>query len=135
MGNLNEFIFTFGIARRCEGEACVLVDMDYVASDELGNLVRLGFVLDVEFTYVVRSVQHKYYHTSKHVQRTLDDVPNSWASIFCEDGMANGNLTESCHQVVRFVGRFFIELVDLHVFVIVVRAALDPSLRKINVLQ
>ena len=33
--------------------------MDYVASDELGNFVRLGFVLDVQFPYIlVRSVQH-----------------------------------------------------------------------------
>jgi hypothetical protein len=29
-----------------------MVDMDYVASDELSNLVRLGFVLDVQFPYV-----------------------------------------------------------------------------------
>jgi hypothetical protein len=35
-----------------------VVDIDYVASDELGNLVRRGFVLEVQFTYVVRSVQH-----------------------------------------------------------------------------
>ena len=36
----------------------VLVDMDYVASDELGNLVRVGIVLDVHFTYAaVQSVQ------------------------------------------------------------------------------
>ena len=27
--------------------------MDYVASDELGNLVRLGIVLEVHFTYAV----------------------------------------------------------------------------------
>ena len=35
-----------------------VVDMDYVASDELGNFVRLRFFLDVQFTYVVQSVQH-----------------------------------------------------------------------------
>jgi hypothetical protein len=56
--NLNDFIFTFGIARRREDEVRVEVGMDYIASDELGNLVRLGFVLDVQFPYVVRSVQH-----------------------------------------------------------------------------
>ena len=33
------------------------VDMDYIASDELGNF-RLRFILGVQFTYVVRSVQH-----------------------------------------------------------------------------
>ena len=32
--------------------------MDYVASDDLGNFVRLRFVFDVQFTYVVRSAQH-----------------------------------------------------------------------------
>ena len=31
--------------------------MDYVTSDDLCNFVGLGFVLDVQFTYVVRSVQ------------------------------------------------------------------------------
>ena len=30
-----------------------VVDMEYVSSDKLGNLVRHGFVLDVQFTYVV----------------------------------------------------------------------------------
>ena len=33
-------------------------DVDYVASDELGNLVRLGIVSEVYFTYAIRSVQH-----------------------------------------------------------------------------
>jgi hypothetical protein len=35
-----------------------MVDMDYVASDELGNLIRLGIVPEVHFTYAVQSVQH-----------------------------------------------------------------------------
>ena len=95
IGNLNEFILTFGIVRRSESEVRVLVDMDYVASEEFGNLVRLGFILDVNFTYVVRSVQQNY-NISKHVQRTLDDVPDSWASIVCGDGMADSNLTDNC---------------------------------------
>ena len=34
------------------------VDMDYVASDKLGNFVRLRFFLDMQYTYLVRSVQH-----------------------------------------------------------------------------
>jgi hypothetical protein len=46
------------MVRRREGVASVVADMDYVANDELGNLVRLGFVIDVQFPYVVRSVQH-----------------------------------------------------------------------------
>ena len=50
--------FTFGFVRRGEDDVRTVVDMEYVASDELGNLVRCGFVLDVQFTYVVRSIQH-----------------------------------------------------------------------------
>jgi hypothetical protein len=57
-----------------------VVDTDYVASDELGNLVRLRFDLEVRFTYVVRLVRH-ITNTSKHVQRTLDNVPDSWARM------------------------------------------------------
>jgi hypothetical protein len=54
----------------------------------------------------------------------------------CGDGLAGVNLTDGCHQVVRFVNRkFFIEPVDLQVFVVVMRAALDASLRKFDVLQ
>ena len=45
--------------------------MDYVASEELGNLARLGFVRDVEFTYIVQSVQHMTI-LLKHVRRTLE---------------------------------------------------------------
>ena len=50
--------FTFGFVRRTVYEVRAVVDMKYVASDELGNFVRLRFVLDVQVTYVVRSVQH-----------------------------------------------------------------------------
>jgi hypothetical protein len=35
-----------------------VVDMDDVASDELGNFVRLGIILEVHFAYAVQSVQH-----------------------------------------------------------------------------
>ena len=61
-------LFTFGFGRRREDAVGVLVDMDYVASDELGNLVRLGFVLYVQFAYEC-PVSSTYCHTSKHVQR------------------------------------------------------------------
>ena len=87
--------------------------MDYIASDELGNLVRCGFVHGVQFTYVARSVQHITI-LLKPVQRTLDDVPDSWAMVVCGDGLAGVNLTDNCPQVVRVVGPgwgFFIELV------------------------
>ena len=57
IGHLSDFIFTFGFVRRSKDAVHVLVDVDYVASDELGNLVGLGFILEVQFTYVVvRSV-------------------------------------------------------------------------------
>ena len=55
---IGDFIFTFGFIRRAEDEVRGVVDMDYVASDKLGNLVRHGIVLDVHFTYVVWSVQY-----------------------------------------------------------------------------
>ena len=52
------------------------------------------------------------------------------------DGLADANLSDSCRQVVRFVGRSgFIEPPELQVLVVVVRAALDASLRKLDVLQ
>jgi len=66
----------FGFVRSSEGEVSVVVDMDYVASDELGNFVRLGIVLEVHFA--------------------LDDVCNSWARVVCGDGHADGKLTDSC---------------------------------------
>ena len=135
IGNLNDFIYTFRFVRRNEGVVRAVVDMDYVTGDKLGNLVRLGFVLEVQFTYVVRSVQHITI-LLQHVQRTLDDVQDSWARVVCGDGLAGANLSDGCHQVVRFVGReVFIEPVELHVFVLVVRAALDASLRKLDVLE
>jgi hypothetical protein len=93
IGNLNNLIFTFGFVRRKEGVARVLVDVDYVASYKLGNLVRLGFVLDVHFTYVVRSVSTND-NTSEHVQRTLNDVSDSWAKVVSGDGLAGVNLSD-----------------------------------------
>ena len=57
MGKLNNFMFTFDFVRGKEGVARVVFDMDYVASKKLGNLVRLGFVPDMYFTYIVRSAQ------------------------------------------------------------------------------
>jgi hypothetical protein len=56
--------------------------------------------------------------------------------VVCWDGHAGAKVSDSCQQVVRFVGReAFIEPMDLKVFVVVVRAALDASLRKFDVLQ
>jgi hypothetical protein len=56
--NLNDFIFTFGFIRRRKGDVRVRLDVDYVASDDLGNLARLGIVREVHFAYAIRSVQH-----------------------------------------------------------------------------
>jgi hypothetical protein len=54
-----------------------------------------------------------------------------------EDGLAGMNFTEPCHQVVGFVGRAFLimKFVELQVVVVVVRDALETSLRSFNVLQ
>ena len=61
-------------------------------------------------------------------------VCNGWAMVVCRDGHAGAELTDSCQQVVRFVGwEAFIKSVDL-VIVIVVWAALEASLRKFDVL-
>ena len=76
-----------------EGVVRAVVDMEYVASDELGNLVRLGIVLEVHFTYAVRLVQHV---SSKHVQRTLNDVCDSRTRVVSGDGHTNGKFTDSC---------------------------------------
>ena len=52
-----QFIFTFGFARSSEGVERAFVDMEYVASDELGNLVRLGIFREMHFTYAVQLVR------------------------------------------------------------------------------
>ena len=53
-----------------------------------------------------------------------------------EDGMASLNFTEPCHHVVRFIGRtILIKPVDLQVVVVIVRDALEPSLRRFDVLE
>jgi hypothetical protein len=59
--------------------------MDYVAS--LGNLVRLRFVLEV-WLHLCCPVSSTYYHTSKHVQRTLDDVLIIWVNVCIVRGRA-----------------------------------------------
>jgi hypothetical protein len=67
---------------------------------------------------------------------TLNDVHDGRTKEMSEDGMASFNFTEPCHQVVRFVGRtFVIEPVNLQVVVIIVRDALEASLRRFDVLQ
>ena len=73
-----------------------VVDMEYVASDKLGNLIRLGIVPEVHFTYAVQLVHHINI-LFKHVQLTLDDVCDSWARVVCGDRHASGKLSDSCH--------------------------------------
>ena len=74
----------------------VVVDMKYVASEELGNLVRLGIVREVHFTYAVQLlvVQHITILPFKHVKLTLDDVCDSRARVVCWDGHAYGKLSD-----------------------------------------
>ena len=52
------YIFTFGFARSSERVVRAVIDMEYIASDKLGDLVRLRVVREVHFTYAVRLVQH-----------------------------------------------------------------------------
>ena len=77
---------------------CTLVDMEYIASDELGNLVRLGIVREVNFTYAgpVSSNQHITVLLN-NPQRTVDDVCDSWAMVVCGDGRADDKLSHSCY--------------------------------------
>ena len=82
-------MFTFGFVRGKESVARVLIDMDYVASEKLDNLVRLGFFPDVQFTYVVRSVQLILLNR----KRTLNDVRDSRAKALNGDGLASDNLS------------------------------------------
>ena len=61
------FLFTFGFVGSGEGVIRVVFDMEYIASEELDNLVRLRIVLEVHFTYVVRVSSTYYDHISRHV--------------------------------------------------------------------
>ena len=54
MSNLTGFIFTFGFVWSSDCETRALIEMDYVTSDNLGNLVGLEIVLEVHFTYAIR---------------------------------------------------------------------------------
>jgi hypothetical protein len=70
--------------------------MDYVASLSLGNLVRFRSVLEnLKSLHLCCPVSSTYYHTSEHVQLTLNDVLITWANVVCGDGLADVNLTES----------------------------------------
>ena len=80
-----------------------------------------------------------YYHTTtKQSQRTFDEVSDGWAMVVGVEWLSGANLTDSCQQVVRFVGLgwgFFIELVELHMFVIIMWMALEATLIKFNMLR
>jgi len=105
----------FGVARGSPGVGRALFNVDYIASDELGDLARLGIVLQMDFT--------------------LDDVEDGWARVVHGNRLANANLCESRRQVVRFIGReAIVEPMNLEVLVVVVLTALEPSLRNFNVL-
>ena len=93
---LGQIIFTFGFARTSEGVVRFVVDMDYVASDDLANLFRLGIVHEVHFTYAVQLVQHITILLSMF-GLTLDDVCDSWARVVCGDRRAGVNLQYSSH--------------------------------------
>ena len=56
--SLYGFDFTFGFGRSRERVVRAVIDMKYVASNKLGNLVRLRIVREVQFTYAVRFIKH-----------------------------------------------------------------------------
>ena len=87
-------IFTFAFGWSTEDDSRLVVQMDNVTSDDLGNLSRLGFVLEVHFT--CSPVSSIYYQTSKHVRPTLDEVPDGRAMIVCGDGLASINFNDDC---------------------------------------
>ena len=67
---------------------------------------------------------------------TLGDIYDGWAIFeMPKDGFAGMNLTKPSHQIVRFIGVIvLINLVDLIVFGVFVRDALESSLRNFDVL-
>jgi hypothetical protein len=106
--------------------------MKHITSNELRDF-RLGFLFQMEFTYVSRQFNISYFRICYH---TFNDVHNSRAKEISEDRMAGLNFTEPCHQVVRFVNRAgLIESVDLQVVVFIVRDALEASFRRFDMLQ
>ena len=106
--------------------------MKHITSNELRDF-RLGFLLQMEFTYALRSVQ---YTILPNMLRTVNDVHDSWAKEMSEDRVFVVNFTKPCHHVVRFVARaFIIELVELQVVVVIVRDALEANFRSFDVLQ
>lgn len=50
-GRANDLL-TFGVARGSEGEKRAFFNVDYIASDELGDLARLGIVFEMDITCV-----------------------------------------------------------------------------------
>ena len=107
--------------------------MKHIPSSELGDLIRLRLLMQMEFTYVLLQFNIQYFPNRL---LTLNDVHDGRAKEMSDDGTASLNFTEPCHQVVRFVGRtVFIELVELQVVVIIVRDALESCLRRFDVLQ
>ena len=114
------------------GDVRVFVDVNNIASNELRDF-GLGFLLQMEFTYILRQFDIPYFRTMLH---TRNDVHDSRAKEMSEDGMASINCTEPCHQVVRFVDRaFVIAPVKFQVVMLFVRDALEASLRSCDVLQ
>lgn len=66
---------------------------------------------------------------------TINDVYDSRARELCGEGLADMNLKYSRHQIMRFIGwDVFVKPLNLQVFVVIVRTAFEPSLRKFDVL-
>lgn len=109
--------------------------MNHITSNELRDF-RLGCIFHMEFTYVSARLFNIYISYFWICYRTVNDVHDSRAKEFSDDGMVGINFTEPCHQIVRFVDRAgLIEPVELQVVVIIVRDALEASYRRFDMLQ
>ena len=93
------FLLTFSFAAwgsRDVGRA--FFEMNYIASFELGNLAGFVIIYHVDFTYVAVVcivISIVKYTILPQMLRTLDDIHNSWANVFCGDGLASVKLAES----------------------------------------
>ena len=110
--------------------------MKHITSNELCDF-RLGFLPQMEFTYVLRQLDIPYFkYITTYPSMMYMTVGPKRCLRMGWPASIKVNFTEPCHQVVRFVSRtVLIEPVDLQVVVIIVRNALEASLRRFDVLQ
>ena len=69
------------------------VDVKHITSDELGDVVRLGIIVQFEFTYVL----YQSWYIQYAMLRTLNGVHDSWAKEMSVDGLAGVNCADPRH--------------------------------------